>query len=182
MFGGIDFIAQCTDDLLHFCEFVFILGQTLANSFQSEVNTSKPALLLAMVICSSVFEEGSESLLQFLELLRGAAFECLQLIFGGSGLCCEGSEDFVNFCELVLIMDKLLVLTFSDCLYFFINKNTKSLFQLLDSELKVFAHLLYEHVIVAYLSLLCQKHNFKFLFHDLVLVSQISILCHAPTL
>ena len=177
MFGGIDFFAQCTDDLLHFCEFVFILGQTLANSFQSEVNTSKPALLLAIVICSSVFEEGSESLLQFLELLRGTAFECLQLIFGGSGLCCECSEDFLHFCELVLILQQLLVgllelkvstsksvlllvmhicegslqsrnlscylffqavllqfpdicylvLTDSECLYFFVNKNTESL-------------------------------------------------------
>ena len=109
MFGGIDFFAQYTDDLLHFCEFVFILGQTLANSFQSEVNTSKPVLLLAVVICSSVFEEGSESLLQFLELLRGTAFECLQLIFGGSGLCCECSEDFLHSCELVLILQQLLV-------------------------------------------------------------------------
>ena len=77
MFGGIDFFAQCTDDLLHFCEFVFILGQTLANSFQFEVNTSKPVLLLAVVIYSSVFEECSESLLQYLELLRGTTFEYL---------------------------------------------------------------------------------------------------------
>ena len=85
------------------------MGQTLANSFQSEVNTSKPALLLAVVICSSVFEEGSESLLQFLELLRGTAFECLQFILGGISLFVEGSDDFLEFYDFILILGQILI-------------------------------------------------------------------------
>ena len=53
-----------------------------------------------------------------------------------------------------------LVLTDREGLSVLFDEGSESLLQLLDSELKVPPHLLYEHVSLIYLSPPCRKHNF----------------------
>ena len=75
-----------------------------------------------------------------------------------------------------------LVLTISEGLSFVFDESSEFLLELFDSVLKVSAHLLYEYVTLANLSLPCWEHNLKFLFLELRFVGQIYILCYTPTI